>query len=41
MAQMVRMQETWIRSLDWEDLLEEDMATHFTSKEGVGMVYVG
>ena len=31
-AQMVKnllaMQETWIRSLGWEDLLEEDMATH-------------
>ena len=22
------MQETWVRSLDWEDLLEEGMATH-------------
>ena len=22
------MQETWIRSLGWEDLLEEEMATH-------------
>ena len=22
------MQETWIRSLGWEDPLEEDMATH-------------
>ena len=21
------MQETWVQSLDWEDLLEEDMAT--------------
>jgi len=21
-------QETWVRSLDWEDLLEEEMATH-------------
>ena len=32
MAQTVRnlpaMQETWVRSLGWEDLLEEDMATH-------------
>ena len=31
-AQMVRnppsMQETWVRSLGWEDPLEEDMATH-------------
>ena len=24
------MQETWIRSLGWEDLLEEEMATHFS-----------
>ena len=23
------MQETWVRSLDWEDPLEEEMATHF------------
>ena len=22
------MQETWVGSLDWEDPLEEDMATH-------------
>ena len=22
------MQEMWIQSLDWEDLLEEEMATH-------------
>ena len=22
------MQEAWVRSLDWEDLFEEDMATH-------------
>ena len=32
MAQMVKnlpaMQETWVRSLDWEDPLEEDVATH-------------
>ena len=31
-AQMVKtlpaMQETWIRSLDWEDPLEKGMATH-------------
>ena len=31
-AQMVKnllaMQETWIRSLGWEDLLEKEMATH-------------
>ena len=23
-----KMQETWVRSLGWEDLLEEEMATH-------------
>ena len=32
MAQMVKnlpaMQETWVQSLDWKDLLEEGMATH-------------
>ena len=32
MAQMVKnlpaMWETWARSLDWEDSLEEGMATH-------------
>ena len=32
MAQWVRnppaMQETWVQSLDWEDTLEEGMATH-------------
>ena len=31
-AQMVKnlpvMQETWIRSLGWEDPLEKEMATH-------------
>ena len=31
-AQMVKnpsaMQETWVRSLDWESLLEEGMVTH-------------
>ena len=31
-AQLVKnlpaMQETWVRSLGWEDLLEEGMATH-------------
>ena len=25
---MQRMQEVWVRSLGWEDLLEEEMATH-------------
>ena len=32
MAQRVKhlpeMQETWVQSLDWEDPLEEGMATH-------------
>ena len=32
MAQMVKnlpeMQETWVRTLDWEDPLEKGMATH-------------
>ena len=32
MAQMVKnllaMRETWVKSLSWEDLLEEGMATH-------------
>ena len=31
-AQMIKnlpaMQDTWVRSLGWEDLLEEGMATH-------------
>ena len=34
MVQMVKnlpaMQETWVRSLDWEDPLEVGMATHST-----------
>ena len=33
-AQMVKnppaMQKTWVRSLGWEDPLEEGMATHFS-----------
>ena len=33
-AQMVKnlpaMQETWVRSLGWEDFLEKGMATHFS-----------
>ena len=33
LAQMVKnlpaMQETWVRSLDWENPLEEGMATHY------------
>ena len=32
MAQLVKnlsaMQETWVRSLDWEDPLEKEMATY-------------
>ena len=24
------MQETWVPSLDWEDLLQKEMATHFS-----------
>ena len=24
------MRETWVQSLDWEDPLEEGMATHFS-----------
>ena len=32
MAQVVKrlstMQETWVQSLGWEDLLEKEMATH-------------
>ena len=32
MAQIVKrlptMQETWVQSLGWEDLLEKEMATH-------------
>ena len=33
-AQMLKnlpgMQETWIRSLDWKDPLEKEMALHFS-----------
>ena len=25
------MWETWIRSLDWEDPLEQEMATHYST----------
>ena len=35
MAQTVKrlpiMQETWVRSLGWEDPLEKEMATHSTT----------
>ena len=24
------MRETWVQSLGWEDLLEKEMATHFS-----------
>jgi len=34
MAQMVKnlppIQETWVKSLGWEDPLEKDMAAHFS-----------
>ena len=34
LAQMVKnppaMQETWVRSVSWEDPLEKGMATHFS-----------
>ena len=34
MVQMVRglpaMQETWVQILGWEDLLEKQMATHYS-----------
>ena len=34
LAQMVKnppaMQETWVRSMSWEDPLEKGMATHFS-----------
>ena len=34
-AQVVKhlpiMQETWLRSLGWEDPLEKEMATHFST----------
>ena len=33
-AQVVKnlpaMQETWLQSLGWEDILEKEMATHFS-----------
>ena len=28
---LLAMQETWVQSLDWEDPLEEGMATHSSS----------
>ena len=35
MAQRVKrrpaMQETWVRSLGWEDPLEKEMATHYST----------
>ena len=27
---LAAMRETWVRSLGWEDLLEKEMATHFS-----------
>ena len=42
-AQMVKnlpaMQETWVRSLSWEDPLEEGMATHSISHSNGGRKY--
>ena len=52
-AQMVKhlptMQETWVRSLGWEDLLEKEMATHSSilawripwTEEPVGLQFMG
>ena len=31
---MQEMQETWVRSLGWEDSLEQEMATHSNSLAG-------
>ena len=25
------MRKTWVQSLDWEDLLEKEVATHFST----------
>ena len=33
---MQEMQETWLWSLDWEDPLEEEMATYFNILAGTG-----
>ena len=27
---LLAMQETWVQSLDWEDLLEKGVATHYS-----------
>ena len=43
------MQETWVRSLGWEDPLEEEMATHSSilaweiprTEEPVGLQFMG
>ena len=52
-GQMVKnppaMQETWVRSLGWEDALEEDMATHSSilawrspwTEEPGGLLFIG
>ena len=52
-AQMVKdlpvMQETWVRSLGWEDPLEKGMATHSSSpawripwpEDPVGLQFIG
>ena len=31
---MRETQETWIHSMDWENTLQEDMATHFSVLAG-------
>ena len=31
---MLESQETWVRSLSWEDPLEEEMETHFSILAG-------
>ena len=45
MAQLVKnlpaMQETWVPSLDWEDPLEEGMATHSKHPGLVALKHVG
>ena len=43
------MQETWVRSLGWEDSLEKEMAAHSSilawkipwTEESGGLVYIG
>ena len=33
---LLLMQEMWVQSLDWEDPLEEEMATYFNILAGTG-----